>query len=271
MQRRSFLQLLTLGGSSLVFPGYCAGNTTGEDESIKDYLYRMSHPDNAYEGDITASSPEKPLLSGLTDRLGRVQSVVGHGHFNVLSFDNMLRFGRRYSAIGAFNKAETDFLEKLFYEDAVRYGFHGEKPLSQLTESIDRKAIVKLPYTGQYLFKGAPLELYRKIRRDVGDTITLTSGVRGVVKQMHLFLRKASRNQGNLSLASRSLAPPGYSFHGTGDFDVGRIGLGARNFSEAFAKTEEFRKLIDLGYIDIRYPLANNLGVRFEPWHIKIT
>ena len=81
---------------------------------------------------------------------------------------------------------------------------------------------------------------------------------------MHLFLRKASKYQGNLSLASRSLAPPGYSFHGIGDFDVGNIHLGVKNFTNAFAKTDEYKKLIDLGYIDIRYPMDNELGVRLS-------
>ncbi len=53
----------------------------------------------------------------------------------------------------------------------------------------------------------------------------LTSGVRGVAKQFILFLAKAEANGGNLSLASRSLAPPGYSYHGVGDFDVGEKDL----------------------------------------------
>ena len=47
-----------------------------------------------------------------------------------------------------------------------------------------------------------------------------------MVKQMHLFLAKPRQSNGNLSKASSSLAPPGYSFHGIGDFDVGKIGLG---------------------------------------------
>lgn len=271
MERRTFLQLLALTPATAALPAFCASAESDDDRYIKDYLYRMRNPDHFYEGDITIGDREQPLLNQLTERLGRVQRVVGHGNFNVLSFDEMLQYAKRYSKIGDFSKAETDYLEKLFYNDAGRYGFHGEKPLAQLTDRISKRTIAKLPYTGQYLFNGAPLEMYSKIRRDVGDTVTLTSGVRGVVKQMHLFLRKASSHQGNLSLASRSLAPPGYSFHGNGDFDVGRVGLGSLNFSEAFAKTDEFKKLIDLGYINIRYPLANNLGVRFEPWHIKVT
>lgn len=90
------------------------------------------------------------------------------------------------------------------------------------------------------------------------------------MKQFLLFLNKAYSNDGNLSLASRSLAPPGYSFHGNGDFDVGQVGYGALNFTERFTETEVFKRLSEMGYLQLRYPEDNRLGVRFEPWHIKI-
>jgi len=98
----------------------------------------------------------------------------------------------------------------------------------------------------------------------------LTSGIRSVVKQMHLFLSKVLQTDGNLSQASRSLAPPGYSYHGIGDFDVGQAGFGADNFTARFAGTQAFKKLHSLDYVDIRYTNGNKLGVRFEPWHIKV-
>ena len=85
-----------------------------------------------------------------------------------------------------------------------------------------------------------------------------------------LFLNKVVRSNGNLSLASRSLAPPGYSYHGIGDFDVGQIGLGSDNFTERFTTTSVYKRLNEQGYVKIRYPLDNLLGVRFEPWHIKV-
>ncbi len=91
-----------------------------------------------------------------------------------------------------------------------------------------------------------------------------------MIKQFLLFLNKAYNYDGNLSLASRSLAPPGYSYHGIGDFDVGQVGLGADNFTQRFTTTEVYRKLKDLGYIKIRYVEDNMLGVRFEPWHINV-
>lgn len=108
------------------------------------------------------------------------------------------------------------------------------------------------------------------IRNDVGINLFLTSGIRNVVKQMHLFLAKPRQSNGNLSKASSSLAPPGYSFHGIGDFDVGKIGLGEANFTIDFSNTKEFQRLITLGYVDIRYTDTNRYGVGYEPWHIKI-
>ena len=57
----------------------------------------------------------------------------------------------------------------------------------------------------------------------------------------------------------------------TRDFDVGKYGLGEQNFTANFSSTEEFQRLIRLGYVDIRYTDDNRFGVRFEPWHIKLT
>ena len=68
---------------------------------------------------------------------------------------------------------------------------------------------------------------------------------------MSLFMNKAISTRGNLSRASRSLAPPGHSFHGAGDFDVGKLGLGYNNFTEKFADTDIYKKLTDLGYVNI--------------------
>jgi LAS superfamily LD-carboxypeptidase LdcB len=155
--------------------------------------------------------------------------------------------------------------------EAVHYGFFGQKPLEKITDRISKNEIVKMPHNGNYLYKGKSLETYEEIKKQVGEDVILTSGIRGVMKQFLLFLNKAYLKEGNLSLASRSLAPPGYSFHGKGDFDVGQLSLGADNFTARFATTEVYQRLCDLGYLKLRYPQDNMLGVRFEPWHIKIT
>ena len=179
-----------------------------DDESIKDYLFRIRNPDMHHRGDVVTDGTVKTTLSRVNKRLYDVRKVGGFGNFNVLSFDEMLKYSQRYSRIGEFTPAEVELLESLFYEDASRYGFYGKKPLGEITQRIDRREVVKIPRTGHFLFAGEPQALYEKVRKQIGDSITLTSGVRNVVKQMQLFVAKAARSDGNLSLASRSLAPP---------------------------------------------------------------
>jgi len=240
------------------------------DAHIKDYLHKMRHFNVQHHGDICLRRREFELLKSCVHRFKRVQRTVGHGNFYLLSFDGAISIARNYSRVGRFTRAELDFLEMIFYFDASHYGFFGKKPVKNITDRVKRREVVKIPYTGNYLYKGMPLETYKQIMRGVGDGVVLTSGVRSVIKQFLLFLNKAYRNKGNLSLASRSLAPPGYSYHGIGDFDVGQVGLGADNFTKRFTTTAVYKRLNEQGYVKIRYPLDNLLGVRFEPWHIKV-
>ena len=231
---------------------------------------RVRNFENDFSDDIFLAESEWPLLESVVLRLQRTQRVVGHGHFNVLDFDQLLLYARSYNSIGEFTKQELDFVEKIFFTHASEYGFMGSKVTDQLTAQIPGAEIVKIPYSGHYLFKGESLNYYEKLKRDIGPSVILTSGIRSNVKQLHLFLSKASASGYNLSKASRSLAPPGHSYHGIGDFDVGRVGWGAENFTNQFARTDEFKRMQDLGYVQIRYTEDNRLGVRFEPWHIKV-
>ncbi|ODS23419.1 hypothetical protein AB835_09045 [Candidatus Endobugula sertula] len=223
-----------------------------------------------YDDDFFVLVNEKEVLHSVALRLKKLQSTIGYGNFNIVSFDDAIKYAKRYSNIGAFSTAEIYFIEKIFATNAADYGFYGEKVVNSLTSRITSKEAFKVPYTGHYLLKEESLAFYKKIRKNVGDQIILTSGIRSNVKQLYLFLGKVIRVNGNLSRASRSLAPPGYSYHGIGDFDVGRMGWGGKNFTDAFAKTDEFKRMRDLGYVDIRYEHGNKLGVRFEPWHIKV-
>ncbi len=239
-------------------------------EQLAVYYDKMQNFENSHQEDVFIDSYQKTLLVSSFQRIDRVQSLVGHGNFNVLGFDAMLRYARNNSAVGAFTREELEFLESLFFDNAERYGFFGEKVIDSLTAVVNERDRVKVSYTGHYLFKGESQQVYNKIRKDVGDSVVLTSGIRSIVKQTHLFLAKTIQSDGNLSLASRSLAPPGHSFHGIGDFDVGKVGFGAKNFTAKFAETDEYKRLVDLGYLDMRYPEQNLLGVRFEPWHIQV-
>ena len=243
---------------------------TTSSPDLDRYTAKMSDFEQAHAADAYLERDQYPILISSFKRIDRVQNLVGHGNFNVLSFDAMLGYGRSYSSIGKFTQAEKAFLEDLFAANAKRYGFLGKKVIDELTAPIPEKDRKKVGRTGHFLYRGESERLYKKLQQDLGTTIVLTSGIRGVVKQTHLFLAKTIQSRGNLSKASRSLAPPGHSYHGVGDFDVGKVGFGRKNFTQAFADTDEFRKLVDLGYVAIRYPRGNKFGVRYEPWHIKV-
>lgn len=240
------------------------------DEEVEGYLRKIRNFDAVFASDIYLDERYEKTLLSTTQRLARVESYMGHGNFNLMSFDEMLRGARNFPRIGKFTPEELNFLEEVFFANPNRYGFFGKKISPQITDTIPKKDVAKIANSGHFLLKGESLNLYQQIKRDVGNEVVLTSGVRSIVKQMHLFLAKSVEANGNLSRASRSLAPPGHSYHGVGDFDIGKLGLGARNFTADLSRTAEYKKIAGLGYVDIRYPTDNLFGVRFEPWHIKL-
>jgi len=279
MKRRDFLKTITActigwGLSTDALAGILKITPTiqpkNQDDHIKDYLHKMKNFNKSHVDDICLDQKKYILLKSLVQRLKRLQEIVGHGNFQLISLDDALKITRYYPSVGQFPQKELDFMEMIFFEDMAHIGFLDKKPVKNLTHKVDRNEVLKIPATGNYLYRGTPLETYKKIVKDIGEQVILTSGVRSVIKQFLLFLNKACKSQGNLSLASRSLAPPGYSFHGIGDFDVGQIGFGEDNFTKSFTTTKVYKKLEELGYTNFRYPQNNFLGVRFEPWHIKI-
>lgn len=276
MNRRDFFKIssssLLLGSSQTLF----ASVEPNLDDFVKDQItleHRQcqSFAETAlHKSPVIAHEEERELLYSISLKLKQTQRLIGYGNFNLLSFDELLALAKRYSKIGAFSKAELSFIEQVFYKEASEYGFYGKKVTHGLTDRINKKETLKIPYTGHYVYQGEPNELYQHLRKEIGPSIILTSGVRSVVKQLDLFLHKATKENGNFSRAAHSLAPPGYSFHGIGDFDVGKVGYGYNNFTSKFAQTQEYKSLQKLGYISIRYPENNPFGVRFEPWHIKV-
>jgi len=220
--------------------------------------------------DIYLSYQEFATLKDLNNRLKRLRGYIGFANFNIVSFNESLYYARNYPKIGAFTKDELDLIDKLFSENPNRYGFYGASTCKDLNKKISTKEVVKIPYSGHYLFKGKPLQDYKKLTKDVGDTLILTSGVRNVIKQLSLYANKLYSNGGNITQASIHIAPPAYSYHTISDFDVGRRGWGYKNFTDAFASTLEFKKMRELDYISMRYDKNNSDGVRFEPWHVEV-
>lgn len=220
--------------------------------------------------DVYIGDEYKDIYRKVQKKLQRVKRTVGYGNFNIISFDYTLKIGKYYSKVGRFTKEELDFIEYIFNYDPSIHGFYGARTCDKLTEKINKRDVKKIPRSGHYLFRGKPEKTYKHVTADIGKTLVLTSGVRSVVKQMSLFLDKLDNCNGNMSKAGKSLAPPAYSYHSRGDFDVGKKGLGYDNFTARFALTDEFRRMRKLKYIDMRYTIDNKDGVRFEPWHVKI-
>ncbi len=279
LTRRSFLKVITTGMIAAGTPASVLAeiitvkthkNPDEYENYIKDYLHKMKDFNSLHKNDTLLNETQRNLLKSTLNRLKRLQRIVGYGNFHLLGLDDAIKISRNYSKVGNFKRAELNFLEMIFFENATEYGFYGNKPMRNITDQIIKKNVVKIPYTGNYLYKGTPLDTYNKIKKTMGDKVVLTSGIRSIIKQFLLFLNKAYTNDANLSLASRSLAPPGYSFHSIGDFDVGQKDYGYDNFTERFTTSEVFKKLKNLNYINLRYPSGNKLGVRFEPWHIKV-
>ena len=220
--------------------------------------------------DVYLDNKYLEVFKTVQEKITHVQNHVGYGNFNIISFDEAYSVLKYAKNMTKFTKEELDFIEYIFYYEPSFHGFYGDRITSNLTSTIDVKEIEKIPYTGHYLFKGKSKETYLKLKDDIGPTIVLTSGVRSVVKQIKLFLDKLESTDANLSLASRSIAPPAFTYHSIGDFDVGKKGLGADNFTERFSYTSEFSQMKSLKYIDMRYTIDNKDGVRYEPWHVKI-
>jgi hypothetical protein len=224
----------------------------------------------ANQTDIYLNPYEWVSLVSLNKRLKRLRRFVGFANFNLISYNHALYYARNYSAIGEFTKQELALIDKLFLEETYQYGFYGAKTCTKLDNSINDKDVVKIPYTGHYIFRGQPQKDYKSLLDDVGPTLILTSGVRNIIKQLSLYVNKIYHLNGNITQASISIAPPGYSYHTISDFDVGRKGWGYKNFTADFATTDEFYKMRELDYIGMRYDEDNSDGVRFEPWHVEV-
>jgi hypothetical protein len=231
---------------------------------------KMQTPDRISPDDVFLTANQRAVIPATIARLGRIQRHFGHGYFNILGFNQLLKSAAATIGIGRFTVEEMGLLQWLFYQDAATYGFMGERVVNDLLADMRPSLLHYDTQSGQYLYKRRSKPLFDRMRADIGSDLILTSGVRVIPKQSALFLAKLIACDGNVSMASRSLAPPGYSFHFSGDFDVGSAQLAGENFSRAFSRSEVYRMMQRLPYVTLRYPDQNQAGVRFEPWHVKV-
>jgi hypothetical protein len=273
MDRREFLdkaKKLAICSTILPIIGNASSKKMSENERIEPKDIFLSNNHVNIRKDVFLEKEYHSSFNNVRKKLNYVQHYIGYGNFNIISFDeaiNVLKYSKDETV---FTKEELAFIEHIFYYEPTYHGFFGDRITNDLTYTINKKEIIKIPYTGHYMFKGKPKEAYLKMKKDIGPTIYLTSGIRSVMKQMKLFLDKLHSVDMNLSLASRSIAPPAFTYHSVGDFDVGKKGLGADNFTKRFSYTSEFSQMMTLKYIDMRYTIGNKDGVRYEPWHVKV-
>lgn len=273
MNRRNFFKYTASG---LILPTIVS--SLNAKELVYETKSKYAPVDAIYTGSSALNNHEDVFLDeyyvqtfySVRKKLTQVQRYVGYGNFNIISFDDVIKIARRAKGIKAFTEKELAFFEFIFYNEPMEHGFYGEKISKSITDRISKKEVRKIPRTGHYLFRGKSEGIYNEMLKDVGNTIFLTSGVRSIMKQTKLFLDKLYGTDNNLSVASKSIAPPAYTYHSIGDFDVGKKGLGYSNFTARFALTEEFLKMRKLQYIEMRYTVNNKDGVRYEPWHVKI-
>ena len=263
MNRRSFIKsvssALILADTSILY----AKNKMYIKDSI-------DFTKNIHKDDVFVSKKDFVMLQSIASKLHIIQKNVGHGNLNIISFDEILLIGIITNGIKKFTKEEISLIEDIFYEKPTNHGFLGDRTCFKLTDKINKKKIKRVTNTGHYLYKGDSTKKYNKMCKDVGNNVCITSGVRSIVKQMSLYFDKIIKFNGNISKASNSIAPPAYSYHALGDFDIGKKGLGSDNFTTRFTKTKVFKKIKKLSYIDMRYTIDNKDGVRYEPWHVKI-
>lgn len=272
MDRRDFLEFSSkLTGiilTDLLIPNEIFANENDYYEKIS-----LIEPNRKWYNQFISDS-EKKVIDSVLYKLEKSRDYLGYKRFNYANFDDIFRARH-------FNRTEKKYLEDLFEFDAKYYGWEGDKQLLEINNKMSKKNLLNIKTnvrghtrdTGHYLFKDiTPIydDLIRKIKAEDRTTHPiLTSGVRNVPKQAYLFLNKTRRVKYNKKLASFSLAPPGYSYHGVGDLDIGKYGYSWKNFTKSFVKTKEFAALEKTGF-KIRYDQNNQLGVRFEPWHIRI-
>ena len=212
--------------------------------------------------------PEWPLarLRVMAHRLAQAEAKIGHGRFNLANFDEVRATAR--AAGSPFSAREEVEFQALFALDARRIGFLGPRVTQDMNAALPVARLRAVAGTGQHVYPEA-LAVYERARRAVGEQLVVTSGARGVPKQMLVFINSALRG-GLISRTVHSVAPPGYSYHAIGDIDVGDRRLGGANFTVAFARSSTYQRLAALDFIRFRYPINNPFGVQFEPWHLQI-
>lgn len=219
--------------------------------------------------DYILTKPELISLKSLDKKIGVVFRHIGYKKSNIINYYDFIKELNASKGLTPLTKNEKEIFDKIYYMDAKEFGFKGARVSSSYKKFIKKEDLIDVG-SGHYLYRGKSYRLYEQISRDTNDTIMITSGFRNVLKQFYIFTMRVIKLKGDMTKAKDLIAPPAYSYHYHGDFDIGVVGMGIDNFTSKIIEYKEYQKLIDLGTISIRYTKYNKIGVKYEPWHIKI-
>jgi LAS superfamily LD-carboxypeptidase LdcB len=122
------------------------------------------------------------------------------------------------------------------------------------------------------------IRMMEKMQKDLNKKLYVDSGYRSPGRQAYLFFYYLVKsNNFSLNENAKWIAMPGYSEHGHPvktaiDFVnlEGINGISKDQTAEDFVKLPEYHWLLanakDFNFY-LSYPVGNNLGVSFEPWH----
>ena len=131
-----------------------------DNTRVEQYLKKIRHFDAIFASDIQLDPRYESLLLRTAAHLVQVESYTGHGNFNLMSLDEMIKAGKNFPKTRAFQADELNFIEEVFFANPNRYGFFGKKVSRDITDFIPKKDVAKISNSGHYLLKGESLNLY---------------------------------------------------------------------------------------------------------------
>ena len=125
-----------------VVPTAAPSHIVEHEVAVKDNLQKIKNFNQDFSDDIFLEKDKYVVFHSTLNKISNVKTVIGFANFNLISFDEMLNYARRYPEIGAFTKSELALIDELFFYDANKYGFYGSKVIKELTSKINRKETV---------------------------------------------------------------------------------------------------------------------------------
>jgi len=218
---------------------------------------------------------DRNLVKDILDKIGRDDRYTKR-EMATLTFEQL------YSQL---NQPETEVIKQLLALEPKKLGFMGpfvslEGPPGDLAK-LEGQAFVrggeKITIANQYLPQSvwqAFQKMQQAIKQDTGNKLMVESGYRSPAHQSITFLTYLEKSDFDIKYVVSGVALPGYSQHGdpvnTAMDVINQDGVPTDEEPQLFATTKEYKWLMkNAKRFDfyLSYPVGNEFGVKFEPWH----